>query len=213
LSVSSTVRTHEGMGLAPVLAARNIIPMQRVTHRNTPTRSPRPRLRPRLIIRPHGCPCGYLTDPRRDCHCTPPAIQRYLSRVSGPLLDRIDIHVDVPPVGFRDLRGPDSGPASADIRKQVQTARQIQAQRFSGFSFAVNARMGERHLKQYCQLASDCEQVLAQAMTGLGLSARAHARILKVARTIADLENAHDIQIHHISEAVQYRTLDRELWR
>ena len=128
-------------------------------------------------------------------------------------MDRIDIHVDVPPVGLRELRGPDSETTSEDIRQQVHAAREIQAQRFSGLSFASNARMGERHLKQYCQLGGACEQVLAQAMTSLGLSARAHARILKVARTIADLESSHEIQIHHISEAVQYRTLDRELWR
>jgi len=159
------------------------------------------------------CPCGFLTDPRRQCNCSIPAIQRYLNRISGPLLDRIDIHVDVPPVAYRDLRGPESGPSSSEIRQQVSAARRRQAERFAGQRHATNARMSERQMKEHCALDAGCEQILAQAMQSLGLSARAHSRILKVARTIADLEGAEAIQVHHISEAVQYRTLDRELWR
>jgi len=141
-------------------------------------------------------------------------IQRYLSRISGPLLDRIDIHIDVPAVNYKELRSGAAPEGSAEIRQRVMKAREVQLDRFAAAqerSYA-NAQMTSRQIRTYCELSTDCERLLERAMTKQGLSARAHDRILKVARTIADLEGMPMIEPNHIAEAIQYRTLDRTYW-
>jgi magnesium chelatase family protein len=135
-----------------------------------------------------------------------------VSKISGPLLDRIDIHIDVPAVRYKELRGPAPGESSADVRARVAAARQRQLERFKGEKFYANAQMPSRQIRKYCQIDADSEKLLETAITRLGLSARAHDRILKVARTIADLEGGERISAKHLSEAVQYRTLDRTYW-
>ena len=141
-------------------------------------------------------------------------IQRYVSKISGPLLDRIDIHIDVPSVNYRELRSGVAPESSADIRKRVICARDIQLDRFSagGERIYANAQMGSREIRKYCELGTDSEHLLERAMVKQGLSARAHDRILKVARTVADLTSAEMIEPGHIAEAIQYRTLDRTFW-
>ena len=156
------------------------------------------------------CPCGYSTDPQRACHCTAQQLQRYTGRISGPLLDRIDIHIEVPPVHYADLASAAAAEPSAAIRARVNVARQRQRARFAATDIPHNAAMGVRNIRQYCKLDAAGERLLEQAMHHFGLSARAHDRIRKVARTIADLAGADDIGIEHLSEAVQYRTLDRQ---
>jgi magnesium chelatase family protein len=152
------------------------------------------------------CPCGYFGDPTRECHCTAPMIQRYVSKISGPLLDRIDIHIEVPAVKYKELRTPSSSEDSAVVRARVIAARQRQAERFkSEKKTYCNAQMASKLIRKCCTI----EKLLENAVTRLGLSARAHDRILKVARTIADLEAIPDIQAKHLSEAIQCRTLDR----
>ncbi|HEV2987108.1 MAG TPA: YifB family Mg chelatase-like AAA ATPase [Candidatus Angelobacter sp.] len=161
------------------------------------------------------CPCGYFSDRTRECHCTPAMIQRYVSKISGPLLDRIDIHIDVPAVNYKELRGPDGNTeGSSQIRDRVIRARQIQLNRFAqaGEKIYSNSQMGTRHIRTHCELDSESERMLERAMQQQGLSARAHDRILKVARTIADLEGALHLESKHIAEAIQYRTLDRTYW-
>ena len=158
------------------------------------------------------CPCGFFNDPSRECTCTPPLIQRYVSKISGPLLDRIDIHIDMPAVKYRELREADGGDTSEIVRKRVVTARERQAARYQGEKIHANAQMSTRQVRKYCDLTADCERLLENAVNRLGLSARAHDRILKVARTIADLEGAESIGHAHISEAIQYRSLDRNYW-
>ncbi len=160
------------------------------------------------------CPCGFFNDRSRECHCGQPMIQRYVSKISGPLLDRIDIHIDVPAVQYKELRG-GSGPEGSDqIRGRVLKARDIQLNRFAaaGERIFSNAQMGTRQIRTYCELSTECERLLERAMTQQGLSARAHDRILKVARTIADIDSAPQIESKHITEAIQYRTLDRNFW-
>ena len=157
------------------------------------------------------CPCGYYTDPKHMCRCTPNQITKYRNRISGPLMDRIDIHVDVPPVEFDDLRPSRSGEPSAAVRERVMRARGRQRERFAGEGFFTNARMDVRHMERHCRLSGACETLLEQAMNSLGLSARAYSKILKVARTTADLEESGEIQPQHISEAIGYRSLDRLL--
>ncbi|MFB3815512.1 MAG: YifB family Mg chelatase-like AAA ATPase [Terriglobales bacterium] len=160
------------------------------------------------------CPCGFFNDRQRECHCTQPMIQRYLSRISGPLLDRIDIHIDVPAVNYKELRGGAAPEGSQQIRERVMRARERQLNRFAAAkerSYS-NAQMTSRQIRNYCELSTDCERLLERAMTQQGLSARAHDRILKVARTIADLEGTPMIEPKHIAEAIQYRTLDRTYW-
>jgi magnesium chelatase family protein len=156
------------------------------------------------------CPCGFLDDPQHTCQCSPLHIRRYRARISGPLLDRIDIHIDVPPVRYAELTATLSTETSADIRLRVNAARAQQRARFAGTGMPHNAAMGVREIRRYCQLDSAGEQLLAQAMQRFGLSARAHDRIRKVARTIADLAGAAAITAEHLSEAIQYRTLDRQ---
>ncbi|HXX15089.1 MAG TPA: ATP-binding protein [Candidatus Eremiobacteraceae bacterium] len=159
------------------------------------------------------CPCSYFGDPRRECHCTAPMIQRYVSKISGPLLDRIDIHIEVPAVKYKELRAPSSAEDSAAVRRRVIAAREIQAERFKGEKRTYcNAQMASKLIRKCCAISQEGEKLLENAVTRLGLSARAHDRILKVARTIADLEGAADIQAKHLSEAIQYRTLDRSYW-
>jgi magnesium chelatase family protein len=164
-----------------------------------------------LIAAMNPCPCGFYTDPNRECTCTMPQILRYRSKISGPLMDRIDIHIEVPAVRYRDLTGETSGEDSETIKKRVNQAREIQRQRFAGKKIYCNAQMTQRYLKKYCQIGEDSKGLLERAIDKLGLSARAYTRILKIARTIADLEGTVDIAIPHISEAIQYRSLDRTL--
>ena len=158
---------------------------------------------------PNPCACGFLSDPRHQCTCTPGQIHRYKRRVSGPLLDRIDIHIEVPAVPYKELSAEYTGEKSEDIRKRVVAARDIQLERFKGDKIYCNGQMKTRHIKKYCKLKEDAQSLLETAMHKLGLSARAYSRILKLSRTIADLENAEMIKSVHISEAIQYRTLDR----
>ena len=156
------------------------------------------------------CPCGYSTDPNHECSCTPPQVQRYLSKISGPLLDRIDIHIDVPTIKYSDLSSDIKGETSTKIRERVKRTRKIQLERFKDKKHIFcNARMETRDIRHYCRLESKGEELLKIAITKLGLSARAYDRILKVSRTIADLESSLDIKPAHISEAIQYRSLDR----
>jgi magnesium chelatase family protein len=162
-----------------------------------------------LICAMNPCPCGYLGDSHHQCTCTPSLIHRYRQRVSGPLLDRIDIHVEVPAVAYKELSQELSGESSEDIRKRVQKAREIQVDKFKKDNIYSNAKMRSNHIKKYCGLESDARQILETAMQKLGLSARAYTRILKVSRTIADLAGTEQITSEHISEAIQYRTLDR----
>jgi magnesium chelatase family protein len=158
------------------------------------------------------CPCGFFNDPSRECTCTPPLIQRYVSKISGPLLDRIDIHIDMPAVRYQELRQDSGGETSQEIRERVINARQRQLRRFAGEKIYCNAQMSSRQIRKYCNISADCERLLESAMTRLGLSARAHDRILKVALTISDLAAADSIGTDHISEAIQYRSLDRNYW-
>jgi len=168
-----------------------------------------------LVASCNPCPCGYFGSFTRSCKCTPNQVERYLSKISGPLLDRIDIHIDVPAVTFSKLRSKAEQLDSAMIRQEVLKARQIQAKRFSdskmtGTSMA-NARMSHKQVRKFCELDSACEMMLKQAMCEFGLSARAHDKICKVARTIADLAGSEEIQPEHIAEAISYRKLDRKL--
>src|SRR6266404_1193515 len=159
------------------------------------------------------CPCGYFGDPTRECHCTPPMIQRFVSEISGPLLDRIDIHIEVPAVKYKELRAPSSAEDSAAVRQRVIAARDRQLERFSGEKKTyANAQMMPKMIRKHCAISAEGDKLLENAITRLGLSARAHDRILKVARTIADLDGAASIEPRYLSEAIQYRTLDRSYW-
>jgi len=163
-----------------------------------------------LIAAMNPCPCGYFSTGMRRCRCTPTQIERYMAKISGPLMDRMDIHIDVPLVEFRKLRSRQNGDSSEQIRSRVQQARRIQRQRF-GHPFMTNAMMGHKQVEKFCELDSTSEMLLRQAMAEFALSARAHDKICKVARTIADLEGSESIQPAHIAEAVGYRKLDRKL--
>jgi magnesium chelatase family protein len=159
------------------------------------------------------CPCGFFGDGTRECKCTPPQIQRYVSKISGPLLDRIDIHIEVPAVKYRELRSDAAVEESAAVRARVERARQAQLARFAGEKkIFANAQMPPRMIRKHCAISADAEKMLENAVARLGLSARAHDRILKVARTIADLAGAEHIESKNLSEAVQYRSLDRSYW-
>ncbi len=157
------------------------------------------------------CPCGFYGDLARPCTCTPLQIKGYRSRISGPLLDRIDIHVEVPRVRYEELSRETGGETSEEIRGRVNRTRGIQRERFKGTKIYCNAHMGPRHIKKFCEIDEDSNRLLETAMERLALSARAYHRILKVARTIADLEGEADILANHLSEAIQYRSLDREI--
>jgi magnesium chelatase family protein len=162
-----------------------------------------------LIAAMNPCPCGYFGHPRKQCHCSPTQIQKYVGKISGPLMDRIDIHLEVPPVELERLRTLPDGESSADIRKRVIEARTIQRQRFADLPTMINSRMTTRMIRKYCVLDETCEAILRSAVQELGLSARAHDKVLRVARTIADLENSERIGPNHLAEAIQYRRLDR----
>lgn len=165
-----------------------------------------------LVAAMNPCPCGYRGDPRRSCNCSPMQIERYLSKISGPLLDRIDLHVEVPAVPFTQLAEAPPGPSSKDLRKQVLAARDRQTKRFEGLATLVNGRMTPRQIRKFCVLKPESARILKSAMEELGLSARAHDKVLRVARTMADLDDADHIEPHHIAEAVGYRSLDRGVW-
>jgi magnesium chelatase family protein len=164
-----------------------------------------------LVAAMNPCPCGYFTDPRKPCKCSPLQIDKYLSRISGPLIDRLDIHIEVPAVPFRELRSRHDGTPSSTMREQVLNARQRQRLRFPNDSTMVNGRMIGKLLREHCQLDDAGESVLRQAMAELGLSARAHDKVLRVSRTIADLADRDRLIADDVLEAIQYRRLDRQL--
>ncbi|TAN63565.1 ATP-binding protein [bacterium] len=157
------------------------------------------------------CPCGFLGDVHKECVCSPLQVLKYRSKLSGPVLDRIDIHCEVPAVRFGELTKESRAEASADVKKRVDAARALQAERLKDKKIFSNSRMTPRQIKKHCEVSGDSHRLLEIAVDKLGLSARAYVRILKVARTIADLDNAEKIEVHHVAEAVQYRTLDRPM--
>ena len=163
-----------------------------------------------LVAAMNPCPCGFLTDPKHVCNCSHHQVHRYRAKISGPLLDRIDIHVDVPAVPYKDLMADHEAEPSTAIRQRVEAARQLQVDRFGTGPIHCNAQMASRHIKKHCAIDADTGALLEAAVNRLGLSARAHNRILKISRTIADLAQSPDIQSNHISEAIQYRSLDRK---
>ena len=166
-----------------------------------------------LVASMNPCPCGYFGS-SRECKCSPIQIQRYVGKISGPLMDRIDIHIDVPAVKFNELRGRDvpAGDSSDTVRERVIKAREIQLARLNGDGVYSNSAMSPKQIRKFCELDADSEMLLEKAMSRQGLSARAHDRILKVSRTIADLEGSENVQSNHISEAINYRSLDRNYW-
>lgn len=167
-----------------------------------------------LVASMNPCPCGYYNHPEKDCVCSPGVVQKYLSKISGPLLDRIDLHVEVTPVPFSELNNNQSKQESSnDIRERVIKARKVQEERFSkNKGIHANAQMNAKQLREICLINQEAQDLLKKAMDRLGLSARAYDRILKVSRTIADLDGSKDIQTQHVAEAIQYRSLDREGW-
>ena len=166
-----------------------------------------------IVCAMNPCPCGYYGHPKRQCTCPPGAPQRYLSRISGPMLDRIDIHIEVPPVDFEKLSSKTPGECSADIKKRVNAARKIQQERLKGSGISCNAKMNPEMTRTYCNPTPKALVMLEQVFERLDFSARAYDKVLKVARTIADLEGSEAIEARHIAQAVQFRSLDRKLWR
>lgn len=166
-----------------------------------------------LVAAMNPCACGYYGHPTRACTCSPNSVRRYLSRISGPLLDRFDLHVEVPPVGYGDLNADTPAENSAAIRERVNAARRIQLERYAGTAIRTNSQLTPSLLRKHCALSDDADQLMKSAFDRLGLSARAYDRLLKVARTIADLDNSEVLRIHHLSEAIQYRSLDRKYWQ
>lgn len=165
-----------------------------------------------LVAAMNPCPCGFYTDPNKECRCNSTKIERYLSKISGPLLDRIDIHIEVPAIKYKELVSKDNCEPSSLIRERVKKARDLQLKRFEGDSLFSNSQMSHKHIKKYCLLAEESQTLLKAAIEELGFSARAYDKILKLSRTIADLENSSDILPDHVSEAIQYRSLDRKIW-
>ena len=165
-----------------------------------------------LIAAMNPCPCGFFTDPKKECRCTPAQIQRYLSRISGPLLDRIDIHLEVPRLNYEQLTRKTSAETSAQIKERVDKARAVQKKRYKKDGFFSNAFLESKEIEKYCRVNQEANELLKMAILELGLSARAYDKVLKVARTIADLEGAEILEAAHISEAIGYRSLDRNLW-
>jgi magnesium chelatase family protein len=165
-----------------------------------------------LIAALNPCPCGFRNDPRRDCHCLPNQIEKYMNKISGPLMDRIDLHIEVPAVPFRELASQRSGTSSEQMRQQVVAARHQQLTRFGGNGTYTNAKLTSREVRCHCQLDREGLELLKSSVHELGLSARAHDKVLRVARTIADLAGSETIATEHISEAINFRLLDRQLW-
>jgi magnesium chelatase family protein len=163
-----------------------------------------------LVAAMNPCPCGYLSDPVHPCSCTPISIHRYRSRISGPLLDRIDIHLEVPAVKYRELADRSEAESSASIAQRVEQSREIQLERFKGTKIHCNAQMTPRFIKKHCELDSAGNRMLELVTDRLGFSARTYNRILKVARTIADLDDSEYVREQHLAEAIQYRSLDRK---
>lgn len=166
-----------------------------------------------LISSMNPCPCGYFNHPTKDCVCSPGVVQKYLNKISGPLLDRIDLHVEVTPVSFDEMNSKRPEEKSTCIRERVVKAREVQNERFKDTEgIYCNAQMSTRQLRQVCEIDKPGQELLRNAIDKLNLSGRAYDRILKVARTIADLEASPKIETHHLAEAIQYRSLDREGW-
>tara|TARA_R110000868_G_scaffold127003_4_gene334416 strand:- start:1759 stop:2613 length:855 start_codon:yes stop_codon:yes gene_type:complete len=166
-----------------------------------------------LVASMNPCPCGYYNHPNKECVCGPGMVQKYLNKISGPLLDRIDLHVEVTPVGIEEISSKQLAEKSMVIRERVIKARNIQNERFAQLEgIHANAQMESKQLRQVCELSKEGMDLLRAAIEKLNLSGRAYDRILKVARTIADLDNSKDIEPNHLAEAVQYRSLDRESW-
>jgi magnesium chelatase family protein len=165
-----------------------------------------------LVASMNPCPCGYYNHPEKECICPPGSVQRYLNKVSGPLLDRIDLHVEVTPVSFDEMTANRKTESSAEIRERVIKARERQSKRFEGSEIYSNSMMSSQMVKEVCQINDGGKTLLKTAMEKLGLSARAYDRILKVSRTIADLAESEEIKIEHLAEAIQYRSLDRDGW-
>lgn len=165
-----------------------------------------------LIAAMNPCPCGYFGHPTRECICTKKSVSNYLSKISGPLLDRLDIHIEVPPVEFNDLSSEEAAESSAEIKKRVDRVRKIQNERFKGTDITCNARITSAFIRQMCPLNDEAKNILQKSFDVMGLSARAYDRILKVSRTIADIDNSETIKSDHIFEAIQYRSLDRKYW-
>ncbi|MCA9238709.1 MAG: ATP-binding protein, partial [Planctomycetales bacterium] len=165
-----------------------------------------------LIASLNPCPCGYRNDPRRECHCSIVQVERYMQKISGPLLDRIDLHIEVPAVDYKELNSTTEGTSSRTMREQVDEVRKVQHHRFNGASGRTNAKMSPREVRKHCQLDDRAADLLRESVHHLGLSARAHDKVLRVARTIADLDHSSDLRCEHVSEAVNYRMLDRKLW-
>ncbi|HHY25124.1 MAG TPA: ATP-binding protein, partial [Clostridiaceae bacterium] len=164
-----------------------------------------------LICAANPCKCGNYLDETKECTCTSKQIKQYLGRLSGPLLDRIDIHIEVASVKYKELESQEEGERSKAIRERVNKARRIQQERYKGFKIFSNAELSPSMIKKYCKLDDNCKEILKNAFDRLGLSARAHNRILKVARTIADMEESENIKTNHLLEAIQYRSLDRKM--
>lgn len=166
-----------------------------------------------LIASMNPCPCGYYGSKIKQCKCSPAQIQRYLGRVSGPLVDRIDLQIETDAVPYDSLRGQGSPEeSSAEVRRRVQQARLIQQKRFEGTGIFANAHMSARDINRFCRLSPDADSLLKSAFDSLKMSARAYSRILKIARTVADLAQSEDITAEHIAEAIRYRSLDRKYW-
>lgn len=166
-----------------------------------------------LVAAMNPCPCGYRSDPRRDCNCSIPQIERYMAKISGPLLDRIDVHLEVPAVDFKELSSSVPGTSTAEMNEMVTSARRHQLARFEDSRVRCNGQMNSRQIRKFCKLDGPSETLLHNTVNEMGLSARAHDKILRVARTIADIEDAPEILIHHLSEAINYRILDRDMWK
>jgi magnesium chelatase family protein len=166
-----------------------------------------------LVAAMNPCPCGYHNHPDKECVCGPGVVQRYLNKISGPLLDRIDLHVEVTPVSYSELANDVPSEGSKDIRSRVERARKLQSERYhQKDGVHCNAQISKREMEDFCRIDEAGSMILKNAMDRLGLSARAYDRILKVARTIADLEEAESIGAHHLAEAINYRSLDKDNW-
>ena len=160
----------------------------------------------------HPCPCGFFTDQNKTCKCTTPKIQKYLAKISGPLLDRIDMHLEVPSLKYKELTDESQPESSSQIKKRVNKCRLIQLERFKADKIYANSQMNQKLIKKHCQLGNEAKELLKMAIEQLGFSARSYDKILKLSRTIADLAGEEYILAEHISEAIQYRSLDRQLW-